>query len=481
MAQGTKSNQEDDEDMHESDYNSDDEVGIRNGTTQNGNATMAALSQLNLDAIGRIKTEDMNEQASEMLARFKQQQHEYDEREDLDEDLKPEERSQRLMFATMQRHAAHVAAAAAAAVGLPNAAHFANLAASVGSLSGMHLNSAAMCQLNSALLGSNSSPGGASGSSGSGVASSPALQSIEPGKGYTYEEQFKQLYEINDDPKRKPFLDDLFSFMQKRATPINRIPIMAKQVLDLYELYQLVVARGGLVEVINKKIWREITKGLNLPSSITSAAFTLRTQYMKYLYPYECEKEKLSSPDELQMAIDGNRREGRRSSYGQYPDLANSPPPPSVLGRNNMFGGGVGNNGLHVSPLSLISRQLNGHSSQGHSSGDEDNGSVSSNPSYPLTGGQNEALNLEVTPRASNDSTKNSCDRRPHLEDMLGTSKRFCDENFMMNNSFPSTHMKISSKDGRALEGQLTVSMEINGILYHGILFAQSNNRNKIS
>lgn len=64
------------------------------------------------------------------------------------------------------------------------------------------------------------------------------------------------------------------------GTPINRIPIMAKQVLDLYELYQLVVARGGLVEVINKKIWREITKGLNLPSSITSAAFTLRTQWV---------------------------------------------------------------------------------------------------------------------------------------------------------------------------------------------------------
>lgn len=53
---------------------------------------------------------------------------------------------------------------------------------------------------------------------------------------------------------------------------------MAKQVLDLFELYQLVVARSGLVEVINKKIWQEITKGLNLPSSITSAAFTLRTQ-----------------------------------------------------------------------------------------------------------------------------------------------------------------------------------------------------------
>lgn len=39
---------------------------------------------------------------------------------------------------------------------------------------------------------------------------------------------------------------------------------------------------------------------------------------MKYLYPYECEKKNLSSPAELQAAIDGNRREGRRSSYGQY-------------------------------------------------------------------------------------------------------------------------------------------------------------------
>uniref|UniRef100_A0A663NBH8 AT-rich interactive domain-containing protein 3 n=1 Tax=Athene cunicularia TaxID=194338 RepID=A0A663NBH8_ATHCN len=125
-----------------------------------------------------------------------------------------------------------------------------------------------------------------------------------------------QLYELDEDPKRKEFLDDLFGFMQKRGTPVNRIPIMAKQVLDLYTLYRLVTDKGGLVEVINKKIWREITKGLNLPTSITSAAFTLRTQYMKYLYPYECEKRALSSPGELQAAIDSNRREGRRQTFG---------------------------------------------------------------------------------------------------------------------------------------------------------------------
>ena len=80
---------------------------------------------------------------------------------------------------------------------------------------------------------------------------------------------------------------------------------MAKQVLDLYELYNLVCARGGLVEVINKKLWQEVIKGLGLPSSITSAAFTLRTQYTKYLYPYECVKRNLSNPNELAAAIEG--------------------------------------------------------------------------------------------------------------------------------------------------------------------------------
>jgi len=32
-----------------------------------------------------------------------------------------------------------------------------------------------------------------------------------------------QLYEINDDPKRKEFLDDLFSFMQKRGKSIQSV------------------------------------------------------------------------------------------------------------------------------------------------------------------------------------------------------------------------------------------------------------------
>lgn len=203
------------------------------------------------------------------------------------------------------------------------------------------------------------------------------VESIEANKGYTFEEQFKQLYELSNDPKRKEFLDDLFQFMADRNQPVNRIPIMAKQVLDLYELYNLVVARGGLVEVINKKIWREITKGLNLPSSITSAAFTLRTQYMKYLYPYECAKNNFSRQDELQQAIDGNRREGRRAgSCGGATNLA--------AGFASYLGGSAGGGGADsAAAVAAAAAQLAANSTNGNATGQY---SASPSPNHLFSG-----------------------------------------------------------------------------------------------
>lgn len=37
-------------------------------------------------------------------------------------------------------------------------------------------------------------------------------------------------------------------------------------------------------------------------------------RYQKYLYDYECEREHLSTQADLQAAIEGNKREGRRSN-----------------------------------------------------------------------------------------------------------------------------------------------------------------------
>nr|ADW95351.1 deadringer [Paracentrotus lividus] len=292
----------------------------------------------------------------------------------------------------------------------------------------------------------------------------------KPQTEWSFEEQFEQLYELSSESKRKEFLDDLFSFMQKRGTPVNRIPIMAKQVLDLYELYNLVVAKGGLVEVINKKQWREITKGLNLPASITSAAFTLRTQYMKYLYPYECEKKSLSSPSELQSAIDGNRREGRRPSYHsphmhpRGPTLAyhhgldlhtpSGSPPPTMI--------------PHPSRIPTLPTRLSPSTSP-----------IEDDHPAPLTLPRQGALShaamlAELAERGSiPPPAKRSLLAEEHHQRLLQLQQ----QHLLM----PTAHMKVSSvrahpENGMPLfemrgDNSLVMSIELNNVLYQGVLY----------
>ncbi|XP_073998977.1 uncharacterized protein isoform X2 [Rhodnius prolixus] len=361
---------------------------------------------------------------------------------------------------------------------------------------------------------------------------------------WSFEEQFKQLYEISDDPKRKEFLDDLFSFMQRRGTPINRLPIMAKSVLDLYELYNLVIQRGGLVDVINKKLWQEIIKGLHLPSSITSAAFTLRTQYMKYLYPYECEKRRLSTPGELQAAIDGNRREGRRGSYGTYAEMMGRSPggggaanqaaggPLSLVtaARNaaaavaSINGSGVTpqpanhhhhhlhhhhNNNNHIPHQALLPHNLSGNT--GLQSAEFEARMVEyvkllnkelrtatppytrqcSPPSSPpegnggaLTPGEMSRLTLWNIYGAAGGSPPSEPQKEAlNLEKREGSphpaqppSKRHLADHDNQDISISNTHIKISSRgDNRGgADNSLVVSMDINGTMYQGVLFAQT-------
>ena len=111
-------------------------------------------------------------------------------------------------------------------------------------------------------------------------------------------------------------------------------------------------------------------------NDIILAVFFLR--YMKYLYPYECEKLQLSSPTELQAAIgkteyaddqrtsiaslvEGNRREGRRPSYAfEYsspPQIMPPPPPPppatttTTTSSSSSSSSSSSTNGLLASPL----------------------------------------------------------------------------------------------------------------------------------
>ncbi|XP_040052096.2 AT-rich interactive domain-containing protein 3A isoform X2 [Gasterosteus aculeatus] len=325
-------------------------------------------------------------------------------------------------------------------------------------------------------------------------AESPSAHAQPPQHDWTYEEQFKQLYELDDDEKRKEFLDDLFSYMQKRGTPVNRIPIMAKQVLDLYMLYKLVTEKGGLVEVINKKIWREITKGLNLPTSITSAAFTLRTQYMKYLYPYECEKRGLSSPGELQAAIDSNRREGRRQSYGSA--IFNYSPvgPPSMLSSPKMHMSHVSmptHNSGHISHVPVIKKEpLFG-------------GCLPSRVALPMSpSGQHAAAMATQAAAAAQAAAAVQAAALEQLREKLESGEppekkmmtvaeeqqrimqHALQQNLLAMATQLPVNIKVNSRDDRqetALNlstsgiSSINMSIEINGVVYTGVLFARQS------
>lgn len=115
--------------------------------------------------------------------------------------------------------------------------------------------------------------------------------------------------------------------------------------------------KSGIIHVILSFLLCQIHECVQCSRSIWYLFDCFR--YMKYLYPYECDKRGLSNPNELQAAIDSNRREGRRQSFGTSlftyspngtPTMLSSPklPTPSVLP--------VGTNGASLTPIQKIKK-----------------------------------------------------------------------------------------------------------------------------
>jgi hypothetical protein len=86
-------------------------------------------------------------------------------------------------------------------------------------------------------------------------------------------------------------------------------------------------------------------------SAILYSMMIFLYRYMKYLYPYERYKENLSTIDELNAAVESNRREGRRSSYVAFSSNNVNENLQSTIQRNQH---GQNSFGLpHSMPLSL--------------------------------------------------------------------------------------------------------------------------------
>lgn len=77
---------------------------------------------------------------------------------------------------------------------------------------------------------------------------------------------------------------------QKSKLPLflQKLPMMDKRPLDLFDLFRLVIMRGGYNEVINRKLWAQIGRELGYKGKITSSlSSSLKLSYAKILYPLE--------------------------------------------------------------------------------------------------------------------------------------------------------------------------------------------------
>ena len=91
----------------------------------------------------------------------------------------------------------------------------------------------------------------------------------------------------NEELKSKKFREELTKYYNFQGKESFKYPIVSGKNLDLYKLYQEVIKRGGYQAVHDNKQWKDVVCTLDLPSSCTSASFTVKKHYKKYLLSYE--------------------------------------------------------------------------------------------------------------------------------------------------------------------------------------------------
>ncbi|KAJ6215900.1 hypothetical protein RDWZM_010400 [Blomia tropicalis] len=124
----------------------------------------------------------------------------------------------------------------------------------------------------------------------------------------------QKLYEMSDEPERRPFLDKYIQFQEERGSPFTQVPTISKIPLDLYRLYLAVKERGGFVEVTRAKLWKDCAAICNIANS-SSAAYTLRKQYMKHLLPFECKFDRGGiDPGPVLSALDSANTNSRKKT-----------------------------------------------------------------------------------------------------------------------------------------------------------------------
>ena len=111
--------------------------------------------------------------------------------------------------------------------------------------------------------------------------------------------------EESEEQKSRRFNEDLIKFYNLQGKDSFKHPIVSGKNLDLYKLYKEVIRLGGYQAVLENKLWKDVVTILDLPPSCTSASFTVKRHYKKYLLAYEQTVNKTSLDAKLSDRDEG--------------------------------------------------------------------------------------------------------------------------------------------------------------------------------
>ncbi|XP_051922691.1 AT-rich interactive domain-containing protein 1A isoform X2 [Hippocampus zosterae] len=123
----------------------------------------------------------------------------------------------------------------------------------------------------------------------------PEPKSKKSNSSTTTSEMITRLYELGPEPERKMWVDRYLAFIEEKAMGMTNLPAVGRKPLDLFRLYISVKDIGGMAQVNKNKKWRDLATSLNVGTS-SSAASSLKKQYIQCLYAFECKIERGEDP-----------------------------------------------------------------------------------------------------------------------------------------------------------------------------------------
>ena len=153
--------------------------------------------------------------------------------------------------------------------------------------------------------------------------------------------------EEDEEIKSKQFIEELTKYYNRQGKESFKYPIVSGKNLDLYKLYKEVIKRGGYQVVFDNKQWKDVVGTLGLPSTCTSASFTVKRHYKKYLLSYEQTFNKTSLDAKVS-------EEGEIKKFDNYiGDLNNSNYNNNLMNRNQNM------NNLNIQQKQIIGQPTN--------------------------------------------------------------------------------------------------------------------------